>query len=150
MLNMVMTKKGIGTVIFAQKNTGEMVDITTIGGVTFTVMPNDANGIYKEYIANGFTVKATPEKKVASPKKPKAEKPNVSREEALTAKYGDKEARKAYITAKNHFAKVVVATLTKWQNENRRLSLKEYADQRDKGIKQMLANWEAQGRPSLA
>lgn len=150
MLNIVMTKKGIGTVNFTQRSEGEMVDITTIGGVTFTVTPSDANDIYKEYIGNGFTVKVTPEKKVASPKKPKVEKPKVSREEALTAKYGDKEARKAYITAKAHFAKVVVATLTKWQNENRKLSLKEYADQRDKGIKQMLANWEAQGRPSLA
>lgn len=106
--------------------------------------------VYHQYIAKGYKVVETPEPKVASPKKPKVEKPKVSREEALTAKYGDKEARKAYITAKNHFAKVVVATLTKWQNENRRLSLKEYADQRDKGIKQMLANWEAQGRPSLA
>lgn len=148
MLNIVMTKKGIGSVMFYQENTGAMVDITTIGGVTFTVAPNDANDIYAEYIGKGFTVKPQKEKKTASPKKPKVEKPKVSREEALTSRYGDKEARKAYITAKNHFAKVVVATLTEWQKDHRRLSLKEYADQREKGIKKMLTDWEAAGRPA--
>lgn len=148
MLNITMVKRGVGTVYFTQKNSGEMVDITTVEGITFSVMPDDANDIYGEYIEKGFTVKPQKEPKVASPKTPKAEKPKMTREESLTEKYGDKETRKLYVEAKKHFTKAVVATLTKWQKDHRRLSLKEYADQREKGIKKMLADWEAAGRPA--
>lgn len=145
MLNITMAKKGIGTVIFSQRNTGEMVDITTIGGVTFTVMPNDANGIYKEYIANGFTVKATPEKKVASPKKPKVEKTPKTREQSLTEKYGDKEARKQYAVAKAYFTSKGREALRKYK-----VSYETFHKGVDLYVKNNMKAWEAQGRPSLA
>lgn len=141
MLNITMAKKGIGTVIFSQRNTGEMVDITTIGGVTFTVAPNDANGIYKEYIANGFTVKVTPEKKVASPKKT-APKPKKTREESLTEKYGTKEERKAYMKAKNDFTGFYRRKLCG------KVAFNDFHKAVEQCVKNALDQWDANGRPS--
>lgn len=142
MLNITMAKKGIGTVIFSQRNTGEMVDITTIGGVIFTVSPSDANDIYKEYIGKGFTVKATPEKKVASPKKPKVEKTPKTREESLTEKYGTKEERKAYMKAKNDFTGFYRRKLCG------KVAFNDFHKAVEQCVKNALDQWDANGRPS--
>lgn len=149
MTTIVMAKRGIGTVTLTQTTDG-MVDITTVEGLTFTVDKDGGNALYLELLGKGFTVKPQKEPKVAAPKNPKVEKTTKTREQSLTEKYGDKEARKAYIMAKSHFTKVVVDSLTKWQKDHRKLTLAEYADQRDKGIKQMLKAWEDNGRPALA
>lgn len=149
-MNIILTRKGYGSVRFTQLGVGEMVDVTVSDGVTFCTTPDGANELYRQYIAKGFARKAIAEPKVQAPKAPKVSKPKVSREEALTAKYGDKETRKAYVMAKNHFTRVVVDSLVKWQKEHRRLTVKEYNAQKTLGVKQMLKAWEESGRPSLA
>ena len=149
MLNITMTKRGIGTVNFTQSSEGDMVVVTLIGNISFETTPDGANELYTQYLQNGFTVKPQKERKVSAPKEPKAEKPKKTREEALTEKYGDKETRRAYVMAKNHFTRVVVDSLVKWQKEHRRLTVKEYNTQKALGVKQMLKAWEECGRPSL-
>lgn len=149
MTTIVMAKRGIGTVTLTQTTDG-MVDITTVEGLTFTVDKDGGNALYLELLEKGFTVKPQKEPKVAAPKTPKVEKNPKTREQSLTEKYGDKETRRAYIEAKKHFTKVVVESLTEWQKNHRRLTLAEYADQRNKGVKQMLKAWEENGRPALA
>ena len=139
MLNITMTKKGVGTVVFSQKNSGEMVDITTIGGVTFTVMPNDANGIYAEYIDNGFTVKATPEPKVAAPKEPK---PKKTREESLTEKFGDKDCRREYMKAKNAFTGFYRRKLCG------KVAFNDFHKAVEQCVTTALEKWEKAGRPA--
>lgn len=149
MTTIVMAKRGIGTVTLTQTTDG-MVDITTVEGLTFTVDKDGGNALYLELLGKGFTVKPQKEPKVAAPKEPKVEKTPKTREQSLTEKYGDKEARKAYVEAKKRFTREVVDSLTKWQKDHRRLTLAEYADQRNKGVKQMLKAWEDNGRPALA
>lgn len=102
---------------------------------------------FKVVNINGVAVKdgkaVNNEPKVASPKKPKAEKPKVSREEALTAKYGDKEARKAYILEKQRLEGLWRRGVAK---NNPELKGKDFHDAVMLGVKNDLAKWEANGR----
>lgn len=79
MLNITMTKRGIGTVNFTQSSEGGMVVVTLIGNISFETTPDGANELYTQYRHNGFTVKPQKEKKVYAPKEPKAEKPKSKR-----------------------------------------------------------------------
>jgi hypothetical protein len=130
-------------ITFTQNQNGGNVTVTGDGlsGVSLTV--EEANHLWNGKRSLGWTS----EKPTFAPKEPKVKK---TREEALTEKYGDKETRKAYVMAKNHFTRVVVDSLVKWQKEHRRLTVKEYNAQKTLGVKQMLKAWEECGRPSLA
>lgn len=138
MLNITMTKKGIGTVNFTQSSEGDMVVVTLIGNISFETTPDGANKLYTQYLQNGFTVKPQKERKVSAPKEPKAEKPKRTREEALTAKYGDKETRRQYVEAKKYFRRY-------WLNKGLK-----YGEMFEYTVKLSLDNWEASGRPALA
>lgn len=137
-MNIILTRKGYGSVRFTQMGVGEAVDVTVSDGVTFCTTPDGANELYRQYIAKGFARKAIAEPKVHAPKAPKVSKPKVSREEALTAKYGDKESRRQYVEAKKYFRRY-------WLNHGL-----TYGEMFDCAVELSLNHWEAEGRPSLA
>ena len=65
-----LTKRGVGTVTMVQ-NTEGIVDIQLTGGIGFYLKSDEANKLYQQYKAAGYTVKfGNTEKKVAAPKEP--------------------------------------------------------------------------------
>lgn len=136
-MNIILTRKGYGSVRFTQMGVGEAVDVTVSDGVTFCTTPDGANELYRQYIAKGFARKAIAEPKVHAPKAPKVSKPKVSREEALTAKYGDKESRRQYVEAKKKMRRAVLAMGY------------DYGKKFDGMVKTNMEAWEAFGRPEF-
>lgn len=123
-----MVKAGHGSVTLkqGQYSDGQKWYVMTANGIDTSINgPIAMNMAYKQYIANGWTVKpAKEEKKVAAPKPPK--KVKKSREEALTEKYGDKDQRRAYIQRKNAIILQVKEEVREWTKTHRRLTKDEW------------------------
>lgn len=137
MKKVTMTKKGFTTKVLVQTDDRRYIMVEE--GIEHRLDGADAlNALYKDYLAKGYTVK--PEKEVKEEKAaaaPKEPKPKKSREERLTEKYGDKEQRRAFVEAR----KVVRRALL--------LQGYHYGKDFDLAVKDMMALWEAEGRPEI-
>lgn len=137
-----LTKRGIGTVSFIQVVEGSVGLICN--GISQTLTTEEANRIYSLYVKNGWTVKSIPEKPSMAPqiKSEPVEKP--TRDEALTAKYGDIDKRREYINLRNKAIKAAKEDIYEWVKSNRRLSHDEYVSQLKKGTARYLAQYQAE------
>ena len=133
-----------------QRKGGKVTISSTNSGLCFTVSKDEANAMFLDLKKKGYVMEIdvnikeidgaqTPkgseesEEKVFSPKKPKK-----TREESLTAKYGDKEHRRQYVEARKYFRRF-------WLNKGLK-----YGEMFDYTVKLSLNHWEAEGRPNLA
>lgn len=138
------------SVQFIQYVAGETDIIIRRGDFLYSdvVDSKEAKERCQRYLDNGFKVVSingvavkdgkvmNTEKKVTSPKKPKVEKPKVSREEALTKAYGSKEDRKAYVEARAAFRRFYLNKGMK------------YGKEFEATVKNALRKWNEAGRPA--
>jgi len=137
---------------------GQKFYVSTENGVSKSLKDADAaNLLYIHYIKKGWVKDHTEiigeepkaekpeEKAVAAPKEPK---PKKTRDEALTEKYGDIEARRAYMAKKNakkaEVTREVKAEIVEWVKSHRRLTKDEYKDQLNKEVAKRMAEWKAE------
>ena len=140
-----MTKVGHGTVVMkqGQYSDGEKWYTLTANGIEVSMKSAVAmNMAYKQYLQEGWTVKpAKIEKAVKAPTQPK---PKKTREESLTAKYGDKDQRRAYKKAEADFHRYYML----------KIDSKAFTDHKDflKAVAEKTANalqkWDEAGRPA--
>ena len=142
MTKIQLTKKGFKGVTFIQVVEGSVGYLCN--DISQTLTPEQANRIYKAYLSNGWTAKVIPEKPSMAPqiKSKPVEKP--TRDEALTAKYGDIDKRREYINLRNKAIKAAKEDIYEWVKSNRRLSHDEYVSQLKKGTARYLAQYQAE------
>lgn len=144
MTKIQLTKKGYKAVMFIQVVDGVVGFVCN--DVSQTLSPEEANRIYNLYTKNGWTAKSIPEKASNAPqiKSESPKKPVQTREEALTAKYGDIEKRREYVALKVRATKAAKEDIYEWTKSHRRLTKEEYKDQLKKGTARYLAQYQAE------
>lgn len=131
-----MVKKGVGTVTLIQTDSEVFISAKEIRHPDKDIL----NATYRQFLADGYTVKPEkePKKEAPKPETEKTEKVKKTREEALTEKYGDKEHRTQYIEAKKSLRKYYGAKYHIWGKVL------------EEKVKNALDKWEEAGRPALS
>lgn len=149
MKKIVLTKKGYKSVMFIQVVEGQVGFLCN--GISQTLPQTEANRIYGLYIKQGWTAKVIPVKAVAAPQeksktveKPKKAPEFKTREEALTAKYGDITKRREYINLRNKAIKAAKDDIYEWVKSHKRLTREQYLDQLKKGTEKYLEMYKAE------
>lgn len=144
-----VSKAGVGTVIFMQTVNGNVT--MTRDGIDQIISTEEANRIYTAYLSKGWTAKVIPVKELAAPQeksktveKPKKAPEFKTREEALTAKYGDITKRREYIALRNKAIKSAKEDIYEWVKSHHRLTKDQYLDQLKKGTARYLAQYQAE------
>lgn len=139
-----LKKKGLGAVVLTQGvySSGETYYTITVNGVTTSLRNAGAmNSTYIQYRkagweANTESISEEVEEKVAAPK--------PTREDALTEKYGDKDARREYCIQRDKIRFEVASEIRDWVKTHRGLSKDEYKKVWNDEVQKRLSQWQAE------